>query len=158
MKKLIFAVVISLAVGFAAASWMETTLVSTDVQSIEQSSVSAFDSAAPVEERIRALEQAVIQEQQARQWLEEEIYVLREEIEQRNIDAVDLEVQDMEVRRESSGAFRSRRFGVSSTEGQLDRLVAAGFPPDQAQWIVDREAEIQMERLQVRYKAMRSSG
>jgi S1-C subfamily serine protease len=158
MKKIVFAVVISLAVGFAAASWMETTLVSTDVQSIEQSSVSAFDSAAPVEERIRALEQAVILEQQARQWLEDEILVLREEIEQRDAEAVAVEEQDIEVRSERRQSFMSRRFGGDSTQGQLDRLVQAGFPPDQAQWIVDREAEIQMERLQARYEAMQRSG
>ncbi len=158
MKKLIFAVVISLGIGFAAASWIETTLVSTEVQSIEQSSVSAFDSAAPVEERIRALEQAVIQEQQARQWLEEEIYVLREEIEQRDAEAVAAEEQNVEAITERRQSFMSRRFGGDSNQVQLDRLVKAGFPPDQAQWIVDREAEMQMERLQARYEAMQSSG
>ncbi len=70
MKKLIFAVVISLAVGFAAASWMETSIVSSGAPVAGQSDIAAFDAAAPVEERIRALEQAVILEQQARQWLE----------------------------------------------------------------------------------------
>ena len=158
MKKIIFAVVISLAVGFAAASWMETTIVSSEAPLSGQSNIAAFDAAAPVEERIRALEQAVIQEQQARQWLEEEILVLRDEIEQRNAEAVAVEEQGVEARNERRESFRSRRFGGGSTQGQLDRLVQAGFPPDQAQWIVDREAEMQMERLQARYEAMQSSG
>jgi membrane-associated protease RseP (regulator of RpoE activity) len=158
MKKVIFAVVISLAVGFAAASWMETAIVGSGAPVAGQSDIAAFDSAAPVEARIRALEQAVIQEQQARQWLEEEIYLLREEIEQRDAEAVAVEEQNVEAITERRQSFMSRRFGGDSTQGQLDRLVQAGFPPDQAQWIVDREAEIQMERLQARYEAMQSSG
>ena len=52
-------------------------------------------------------------------------------------------------------AFRSRRFGFSSTQGQTDRLVEAGFPVSQAEWIVQREAELQMQRIQARYEAMR---
>lgn len=159
MKKLVLAIAISLLVGFAAASWMETTLVSSGSEQLEpsESTVSLFDAAVPLEERIRALEQAMMQEQQARQWLEEEILVLREEIERRDADAVDATVQDVEARSERRESFRSRRFGASSTQGQVDRLVEAGFPPDQAEWIVQREAELQMERLQARYEAMRGN-
>ena len=158
MKKIVFAVVISLAVGFAAASWMETAIVGSGAPVAGQSEIAAFDSAAPVEERIRALEQAVILEQQARQWLEEEIFVLREEIEQRDDEAVVVEEQGIEVRSERRQSFMSRRFGGDSAQVQLDRLIEAGFPPNQAQWIVDREAELQMQRLQERYEAMRGSG
>ena len=53
--------------------------------------------------------------------------------------------------------FRNRRFRVSSSGGQVDRFIEAGFPPAQAEWIVEREAEMQMERLQARYEAMRGS-
>lgn len=159
MKKIILAIGISLLVGFAAASWMETSLVSPGSQQADLSEpvISSFDAAAPVEERIRALEQAVIQEQQARQWLEEEIFVLREEIEVRDEVFAAAEKPSVPASEERREAFRSRRFGMSSTQGQVDRLVEAGFPPDQAQWIVDREAELQMERLQARYEAMRGS-
>ncbi len=85
MKKLIFAIGISLVVGFAAASWIETSLVSSDTQQIDlsESGMPSFDAAALVEERIRALELAVIEEREVRQLLEVEILVLREEIEQR---------------------------------------------------------------------------
>ena len=137
---------------------METSLVSSGAPVVGQSEIAAFDSLAPVEERIRALEQAVIQEQQARQWLEEEIFVLRDEIEQRDAEADAVEEQNVEARTERRQSFMSRRFGGDSTQVQLDRLIEAGFPPDQAQWIVDREAEIQMERLQTRYESMQSSG
>ena len=157
MKKIIIAVGISLIVGFAAASWMETALLSPGSQERGQLgvSLSAFDTAAPVEERIRALEQAVIQEQQSRQLLEDELFALRAEIEQRDEEFIDPEegfVVVSEARREE---FRSRRAGASATQYQVDTLIEAGFAPDQAEWIVQREAEIEMERLQARYDAMR---
>ena len=161
MKKIIVAVAISISliVGFAAASWMEATLVPSESAATgpSESNASPLDAAAPVEERIRVLERAVMEEREARQWLEEEVFVLREEIEQRHAAAVDAEVHDMEARRERRQSFISRRFGASSTQGQLDRLVEAGFPPDQAEWIVQREAELQMERLQARYEAMQGN-
>lgn len=157
MKKIIVAVGISLVVGFAAAAWMEPTFWSPDTPKIEQSTpdVSSFDAAAPAEERIRALEQAVIQEQQARQVLEDEMLMLREEIEERRADPVEAEEQDVAAREARREAFMSRRFGNGPTQGQLDRLIEAGFAPDQAAWIVQREAEVQMEMLQARYEAMR---
>ena len=157
MNKIIFAIGISLVVGFAAASWMETARLTTDSSEIEQSvaTVSSFDVAAPVEERIRALEQAVIMEQQARQFLEDEIMILREELEQRGAEPEENEEQIAAARQERRELFMSRRFGANSTQGQLDRLIEAGFPPDRAAWIVQRESEIQMEALQARYEAMR---
>ena len=159
MKKIIFAIGISLIVGFAAASWMETALLSSVSPEAEQSeaSVSSFDTAAPVEERIHALEQAVIAEQQARQLLEDELLVLREEIEQRNENAAETEEQQISAREEMRQSFRARRFGFSSSQGQVGRLVEAGFPVSQAEWIVQREAELQMEMLQERFAAMRGS-
>ena len=162
MKKLIFAIGISLVVGFAAASWIETSLISSDTQQNDpsESGVSSFDAAAPVEERIRALELAVIEEREVRQLLEVEILVLREEIEQRHTESSEPSEPDesaLSAREERREAFRARRFGVRSTQGQVDRLIEAGFPADQAAWIVQREAELQMERLQARYDAMRGN-
>jgi C-terminal processing protease CtpA/Prc len=157
MKKIIFAIGISLVVGFAAASWMETARLTTDSSEIEQSvaKVSSFDAAAPVEARIRALEQAVIMEQQARQFLEDEILLLREELEGRGAQADEDEEQLAAARQERRDSFMARRFGANPSQGQLDRLIEAGITPDQAAWIVQRESEIQMEMLQARYEAMR---
>ena len=159
MKKIIFAIGISLIVGFAAASWIETALLSSGSQEPVQfgASVSAFDTAASVEERIRALEQAVMQEQQARQFLEDEIFILREEIEQREANLAGTEERIDAAIEERREAFMARRFGGSPMRGEVDRLVEAGFAPDQADWIVQREAELQMERLQARYEAMRGA-
>lgn len=159
MKKLIFVIGISLVVGFAAASWMDATFVSPDPQPIEPSasSFNSFDTTAPVEERIRALEQAVIVEQQARQLLEEELIVLREEIERRDVESVGAEQQRLSDRQQVQEALRAQRSAVSPTQARLDRLVAAGFPVARAEWIVQRESELQMERLQARYEAMRGN-
>ncbi len=160
MKKLLFAIGISLIVGYAAASWMETTLVSPESRQIEppESNISLFDAAAPMEERLRVLEQAVMQEQQARQILEEELVALRQEMEQQATDAAQGEQQSLAARQQMREAFRSRRFGGDSTQGSVERLIAAGFPPDQAESIVQREADFQMEQLQARYEAMRGNG
>ncbi len=162
MKKLTFAIGISLVVGFAAASWIETSLLSSDTQQTDpsESGMPSFDAAAPVEERIRALELAVIEEREVRQLLEVEILVLREEIEQRHTESSESSEPDepaLSARDERRDAFRARRFGVRSTQGQVDRLVEAGFPADQAAWIVQREAELQMEMLRARYDAMRGN-
>jgi len=157
MKKLIIAITISLIVGFAAASWMETSLVSTDTGHVELPAAVSFDAAAPVEERIRALEQAVMQEQQARQLLEDELFVLREEFEQRDAAEAESLEQSIAAQQEARQSFRSRRFGGGSTAGRVERLIQAGFPPDRAEWIMQREAEIQMEGIQARYEAMRGA-
>ena len=162
MKKLIFAIGISLVVGFAAASGIGTSLVSSDTQQNDpsESGISSFDAAVPVEERIRALELAVIEEREVRQLLEVEILVLREEIEQRHTESSESSEPDepaLSAREERRAAFGARRFGVRSTQGQVDRLVEAGFPADQAAWIVQREAELQMEMLRARYDAMRGN-
>ncbi len=157
MKKIILAMGISLVVGYAAASWMETARLTADSSEIEQAvaNVSSFDAAAPLEERMRALEQAVIMEQQARQFLEDEILLLREELEERGARADEDEEQLAAARQERRELMMARRFGVSPSQGQLDRLIEAGFAPEQAAWIVQRESEIQMEMLQARYEAMR---
>ncbi len=138
---------------------METALLSSGSQEPGQFEPveSTFDAAAPVEERIRALEQAVRQEQQARQILEDEIFILREEVEQREAERAGTEERINTAIEERREAFMARRFGGSPMRGEVDRLVEGGFAPDQAEWIVRREAELQMERLQARYDAMRDS-
>ena len=157
MKKIILAIGISLVVGFAAASWMETALVPKELEQSPDPAPPSFDTAAPVEERIRALEQAVVVEQQARQFLEEEIFILREQIEKRDAEPGDTEERSVAARQERREAFMNRRFGAASTQGQLDRLIQGGFPPDRAEWIVRREGELMMEQLQARYDAMRGN-
>jgi len=120
-----------------------------------------FDQSAAIEDRIRALEAAVAEERNARQLLEDELQVLYEEIEQLSVersanDARDeAQVADAAEIRERIEGFRQRRNGQDG-EDRTARLVAAGFAPDRAAWILQRESELQMEAMQARFDARRS--
>ena len=117
---------------------------------------SAFDSSLPLEQRIRALEQAVSDERYARQLLQDELFVLTSEIEaltaMRAPDVAEDRPEAFE--RIEAAASASRRGG--GNQGRVARLIEAGFAPGQAEWIVQRESQLQMEALQARYDAERS--
>jgi len=50
---------------------------------------------------------------------------------------------------------RALRAQQQSPEYRRDQLISAGFAPDQAQWIVDREAQSRMDLLNAQYTARR---
>ena len=158
MQKLIIATVTSLAVGFAAASWWQRPPASAAPVITDQSR--SFDDSAPVEERIRALEQAVSEERQARQLLQEELMVLTDELERLAPLAPADPVQDLATSaavaeaqaQQRRDAYRQR----DSADGRVARLIEAGFQPGEAEWIVQRESELQMAALQARYDAQKS--
>lgn len=52
-------------------------------------------------------------------------------------------------------ARRAEFMQRNSAEGRKERLLDAGFQPGQAEWIVQRESELQMQALQARYDAQR---
>jgi C-terminal processing protease CtpA/Prc len=114
-----------------------------------------FDQSAAVEDRIRALEAAVAQERNARLLLEEELQVLYDEIERLDTVRMADEEQVAEtVQRRDSFRERAERFrGEGSATSRTERLVAAGFSPDRAAWIANREAELQMEQMQLIFEA-----
>ncbi len=155
MNRIFIVTLISLAVGFAAASWIASPEAPTNRQPIETRVVSAtFDSGAPLEQRIHALEQAVSQERQARQLLQEEVFILTSELERLAppLAEPEAETPDIASEQERRAAFRRR----NSADGRAGRLVAAGFQPGEAEWIVQRESELQMEALRARYDAERN--
>lgn len=161
MRKILPAIAISLVVGFAAASWIVTPgkYVERDQSSDSTSSVRSFNSTAPVDERIHALEQAVSEERYARQVLQEELWFLSEELMQLSADNVpDPEPASSaeQAADESRSARRDEYRRRNSLEGRMERLIEAGFLPSQASMIVRRESELQMESLQARYEAERS--
>ena len=117
-----------------------------------------FDQSAALDERVNALEAAVAEERNARQLLEEELQILYAEIEslseqreqqgeQRAADAVATRERIVELRQQ-----RDARDAQSETT----RLVDAGFAPDRAEWILQRESQLQMEAMQARFDARRS--
>ena len=106
MKKVITAIIVSSAAAFAAASWIYQVDSRQDFDSDQ--AVAAFNSGLPVEERIAALEQAVSDERQARQWLQEEVLYLTTELELLSVgdDAVPQPDIDVEQPTEDSRAAR----------------------------------------------------
>ena len=159
MQKVSIAVGISLVAGFAAAA---IVLRATDSGSTTQQSVvptSHFDATAATEERIRALEAAVSEERQARQLLEDELFVLFAEIERLEVSVGnrDDSHDDPDIE-EVRSSFELQRFrGNRSNGGQRDDLIAAGLAPDRADWIVQRESELRYESMRARFEA-RNSG
>ena len=123
---------------------------------------SSFDSGLPVEDRIRALERAVSDEQFARQLLQEEVFYLTSELERISDDSDDGQAEAVraeEVEEDSSNSRQSRREANrrrNTLEGRMESLIDAGFLPSQASMIVQRESELQMESITARYDAERS--
>jgi hypothetical protein len=117
---------------------------------------SSFDQSLPLEERIRALEQAVSDERYVRQLLQEELFVLTAEIE--SLAAA----RQSELAAGQSAAFEDLEAAPSAprrrrgADARAARLVEAGFAPGQAEWILQRESQLQMEALQARYEAERT--
>ena len=150
------ALVASLLAGFAVAALMINS------PEIVESEVTGFDSTADINARLRALENAVSTERQARQLLEEEIMALYEEIESlessqqsdesQSASAVPIEavVEQGQLRRFANNQRRD------SAEQRLVSLTEAGFSPAEAERIVQRESELRMEAMQARYESMRS--
>jgi hypothetical protein len=115
---------------------------------------STFDATLPLKERIEALEQAVSDERYARQLLQDELFVLTSEIEA--LTATRAEVTSEPAGRIDFAAPRSASSPAGGAEGRVARLIEAGFAPGQAEWIVQRESQLQMEALQARYDAERA--
>ncbi|MEX2124362.1 MAG: PDZ domain-containing protein [Woeseia sp.] len=156
----IIAVVAAVSGAFAGARWMddesEGSRKNADSALRADSASSSFERSAPLEERIRALEQAVSDERYARQLLQDELFVLTEEIDavtaQRSPE-VAADASSSSVERVETAPGGSRR---NRGDSIVARLLEAGFAPGQAEWIVQRESQLQMEMLQARFDAERS--
>jgi hypothetical protein len=118
-----------------------------------------FDQSAATEDRIFALEAVVAEERNARLLLEDELQALYDELDQVRSGSGEVsEERDAEIQQQRE-AMRERadRFRASNTaQGRSDRLVEAGFAPDRAEWIVQRESELQMDSMQAVFEARQS--
>ena len=127
--------------------------------------VAYFDTTAASEERIRALEIAVGEERNARQLLEDELRFILEELD-RMEDGESEQPEEREARNRQAQVasdsatemadFQRRRNERNSPEGRTQTLIDAGFSPDRAALIVQRESELQMQSMQARYDARQS--
>ncbi len=155
MPKLTIAIVISLLAGFAVAA----LIINAPGPTVPE--ITGFDSTADVNARLRALESAVNVERQARQLLEEEILILYEELESLENSRQVSEPQQAAVPVEGTIDVREMRAAVrgsrrDNSERRLSALTEAGFSAARADWIIQRESELQMEALRARYESMRS--
>jgi len=115
-----------------------------------------FDQSAATEDRIRALEAAVAEERNARLLLEDELLALYDELDQIRSDSDDLSEERVAEIQQQREAMRDRadRFRAgNTTQGRSDRLIEAGFAPDRAEWLVQRESELQMDAMQAVFEA-----
>jgi hypothetical protein len=159
MKSVAAVAVICLFAGFAAARWL--VLAPGPVSSPEEASATGFDTSQPVEERIAALERAVSDERFARQLLQEEVFYLTSELERMTEPGVAESFRDSAASADDAGvspreARRAEWRRRNTPEGRAEMLVEAGFLPAQAEWILKREQELQMDALQARFDAERS--
>lgn len=160
MVKMLAAIAVCLVVGFAAARWIagpdEPEL--RDDAAASPVPATSFDAGAPVEARIRALEQAVSDERYARQVLEEEIWYLSGELLHLSGETLPgADIAEAAPPADDSRSSRREQYRRrNSIEGRMDALVEAGFLPSQATTILRRESELQMASLQARYEAERS--
>jgi hypothetical protein len=155
VKTIVIAVALSALAAFAAATWVYVPSSQKESTAPPETS---FDADLAPNERIAALELAVSQERMARQLLQEEVLYLNDELNQliaANAPQPESRREEpSEPRTEISREERRQRFARrNSPEGRAERLVDAGIEPGLANWIVQREEELQMESLRARYEA-----
>jgi hypothetical protein len=158
MKITAIALGFTLIAGFAVAAYKLN--VSAPGTTAEMESVDYFDASAATDDRIRALETAVAQERNARQLLEEELRILYAEIEKLSDDRESAEVDAARAAEAAENPIRldARRSSRPdrSPEGRRTALIDAGFAPDRADWIIQRESELQVLAMQAQFDARRS--
>lgn len=164
----ILTVALTLSAGFAAGAWLTTEPAIEIAASDSLESVAYFDSRAPADERIRALEQTVAEERNARLILEDQLHALREEIER--IDAsgprvIASEVEAIQRNREQASSGSSTRAelqvvaadrATAYRDARMNQLVQNGVTPERAEWILQRESEARFEALQAEFVARRA--
>ncbi len=113
---------------------------------------------ASLEQRVAALEAALVIERDARQLLEEELFYLSDLQSGDDRATPDANrpqpvgVVDAAQAGEGAGSVR-RRSSSRDPEARRARLVDNGFSPQEADEILRRESELQMASLQARYEA-----
>ncbi len=130
--------------------------------SIPDPQPTGFDSTAPADERILALERALGEEREARQMLETELFLLIEEVGTLTADRAESAEPDEPTEAASlnrgtagrgiPGALPNRR---GDPESRAEFLVQQGFTEDRAAYIAGRESELRFEVMQAQWQARR---
>ncbi|MDX1405842.1 MAG: PDZ domain-containing protein [Woeseiaceae bacterium] len=162
MKVVVLASVASFIVAFATATWMYAGENEERGAPARSGDSTAFNAGLPVEDRIAALERAVSDERVARQLLQEEVFYLTSELDRiagAGEFGPELAVAESSGDSDSTSSASSRRESrrrANTTEGRIERLIEAGFLPNEASMIVQRESELRMDWIRERYEAERS--
>jgi len=159
MNRRVIVIALSLAAVIAAAAVVFLVREPLPSESATAIPSNYFDQSAATEDRIFALEAVVAEERNARLLLEEELQALYDELDQIRSGSDEVSVERdaaIEQQREAMSARVDRFRAGDTTQGRTDRLVEAGFAPDRAEWIVQRESELQMESMQAMFEARQS--
>jgi hypothetical protein len=155
-----------LAAGFAISLWLQpaaetpTAAPARAALPVGAAAVAATDSAAMA--RLAAVEAALDAEILERAALEERVAELGAQLESLG------QLPRMAAARAAGGgppvdaeSFRAnarrtvQERDAESERRAIERLTAAGFPPDRAEWITQREEQLRMQALQAQYDATR---
>lgn len=159
MNRIILAIAVSLAAGFAAGAWTNRDAPPAEPGSGNE--VGSIDASAPLEERIAALERAVASERDARLVLEEQLHGLYAELERFDSPEMDELLRTLaessearEQARRQQAARRDRGARMQDREDlRIGQLIAGGFTEGRARQILELEDEIRMAALQAEFEA-----
>jgi len=165
MKKALLLVAAGLGVGLAVALWMQTENGLPAVVRVTPavSGGAAGDSSAG-DARLKALETSLNAEVEQRAALEARVTALSDELAalRARPGAANASAPAERNANPQPGAdagappfARGGPFRRDAQGGQVEALVAAGFPPDRAAWIEHRTSELRMQALQAQYDAQR---
>ena len=159
MNRTVLTFIILFGVGIAAAAIVLRAGQPAPLAAVEP--VAAKSSAAAgTAERLAALEAAVAEERRARQLLEDELLVLFAEMDRLRDGEGDLSTDTptvVELEEESRFLASARRGRSQASAGsRTEALMDAGFSPERAAWIRQREDELRVEAMQARFEAQRS--
>ena len=159
MNSKVIVIAISLVAVIAAAAVVISVREPLPNESATAIPSNYFDQSAATEERIFALEAAVADERNARLLLEEELQALYYELDELRSgpdEATEERDAAAELQREAMRERADRFRAGDTTQGRADMLIEAGFAPDRAEWIVQRESELQMDSMQAMFDARQS--
>ena len=162
MSKITVAVAASLLAGFAVGAWV----MAGDSTAARQGFITNADpdENAPIEERLRRLEQIIAEEREARLVLEDQLLLLFADLEglesardrmQIDRDARTAALSD--IRTQSSGRSRDMAATVQMFQDRrLAQLVRGGFSEDQARRLMRQESEAQFKAMEADHLARRN--
>jgi membrane-associated protease RseP (regulator of RpoE activity) len=157
MLKTVLFVVLGAAVGFAVASWRQP-------ESAPPPGTAPLDTARGAssgdDARLAALERALAAEADERAALEARVVALATELEALQAavprgTAPERDTADAPSAAAEPAQPQRQGFARGGGQRQLERLIAAGFSPDRAEWIDRRTQELRMQALQAQYDAQR---